>query len=59
MTRPRATLIGFTSILLWSLLALFTVRSAPVPPLLLNALCFGIGGIIGLGWVLWSGAGAA
>jgi len=52
MTRPRATAIGFTAILLWSLLALFTVGSAPVPPFLLNALCFGIGGSIGLLWTL-------
>jgi hypothetical protein len=28
---------------MWSLLALFTIGSAPVPPFLLNALCFGIG----------------
>ena len=52
MTRPRATAIGFTAILLWSLLALFTIGSAPVPPFLLNALCFGIGGSIGLIWTL-------
>lgn len=56
MTRPRATLIGFTAILLWSLLALFTVGSAPVPPFLLNALCFALGGAIGLVW-LWQGKG--
>jgi drug/metabolite transporter (DMT)-like permease len=56
MTRAKATSIGFTAIVLWSLLALFTVGSAPVPPFLLNALCFGIGGMIGLVWV-WRGAG--
>jgi drug/metabolite transporter (DMT)-like permease len=50
MTRPRATAIGFVAVLLWALLALFTVGSAPTPPLLLNALCFGIGGAIGLIW---------
>jgi drug/metabolite transporter (DMT)-like permease len=55
MTRRRATLIGFSAILLWSLLALFTVGSAPVPPLELNALCFAIGGAIGLGWTLARG----
>jgi len=32
MTRARATLVGFSAILLWSLLALFTVGTAPVPP---------------------------
>jgi drug/metabolite transporter (DMT)-like permease len=51
MTRRAATFTGFTAVLLWALLALFTVGSAPVPPLLLNALTFTIGGIIGLGWV--------
>jgi drug/metabolite transporter (DMT)-like permease len=55
MTRTRATLIGSTAILLWSLLALFTVGTAPVPPLLLNALCFGLGGLVGLGWIAASG----
>jgi drug/metabolite transporter (DMT)-like permease len=28
-----------------------TIGSAPVPPFLLNALCFGIGGAIGLVWI--------
>lgn len=56
MSRNRATLIGFSAILLWSLLALFTVGSAPVPPFQLNALCFAIGGTLGLIWV-WRGAG--
>jgi drug/metabolite transporter (DMT)-like permease len=51
MPRLKATTIGFTAILLWSLLALFTVGSAPVPPLQLNAMCFGIGGTIGLIWM--------
>lgn len=51
MSRNKATLIGFSAIALWALLALFTVGSAPVPPLLLNALCFAIGGAIGLVWV--------
>lgn len=55
MTRKRATAIGFTAVLLWSFLALFTVGSAPVPPLQLNAICFGIGGTIGLIWTHFSG----
>ncbi|GLS87533.1 membrane protein [Cypionkella aquatica] len=58
MTKTKATLIGFTAIAMWSLLALFTIGSAPVPPLLLNALCFGIGGAIGLIWTA-TGAGLA
>jgi drug/metabolite transporter (DMT)-like permease len=55
MTQPRATLIGFTAILLWALLALFTVGTAPTPPFLLNALCFGLGGTLGLIWTAASG----
>ena len=50
MSRNKATAIGVTAILMWALLALFTIGSAPVPPFLLNALCFGIGGLIGLAW---------
>ena len=51
MSRNQATLIGFSAIALWALLALFTVGSAPVPPLQLNAICFAIGGGLGLIWV--------
>jgi len=50
MTKGKATAIGFSAVLMWSLLALLTIGSAPVPPLLLNALCFGIGGALGLVW---------
>ncbi|MCU0902934.1 MAG: EamA family transporter [Tabrizicola sp.] len=57
MTKARATLIGFTAVLMWSLLALLTIGSAPVPPLLLNAICFGIGGLIGLVWTARAGFG--
>lgn len=55
MTRSRATAIGFTAVLMWALLALFTIGSAPVPPFLLNALTFGIGGTLGLIWTLRNG----
>ncbi|OUS38286.1 EamA family transporter [Rhodobacterales bacterium 56_14_T64] len=55
MTRSRATAIGFVAVLLWSLLALLTVGSAPTPPLLLNAICFSIGGTLGLIWTAASG----
>ncbi len=57
MTKGRATLIAFTAILMWSLLALLTIGSAPVPPFLLNALCFAIGGVIGLVWTARQGFG--
>lgn len=55
MTTTRATAIGFTAVLMWSLLALFTIGSSPVPPFLLNALTFGIGGTLGLIWTLRNG----
>ncbi|MBM1310573.1 EamA family transporter [Sulfitobacter mediterraneus] len=56
MTRPQATAIGFVAVLLWALLALFTVGSAPTPPFLLNTLCFAIGGTLGLIWATATGA---
>lgn len=52
MTQGKATAIGFTAILMWALLALLAIGSAPVPPFLLNALCFGIGGGLALIWVM-------
>ncbi|MEP1330241.1 EamA family transporter [Pseudophaeobacter sp.] len=55
MTRSKATAIGFIAVLLWALLALLTVGSAPVPPLLLNAICFTIGGTLGLIWTARTG----
>lgn len=55
MTRLRATFIGFIAVLLWALLALFTVGTAPTPPLQLNAICFTIGGTIGLIWTARTG----
>lgn len=58
MTRSRATATGFLAVLLWALLALLTVGTAPVPPFLLNALTFGIGGVLGLGWIAATGGGA-
>lgn len=55
MTRSRATATGFVAVLLWALLALLTVGTAPVPPFLLNALTFGIGGVLGLIWIAVTG----
>jgi drug/metabolite transporter (DMT)-like permease len=57
MTRAQATATGFSAILMWSLLALLTIGSAPVPPFLLNAICFAIGGGLGLAWTLRRGLG--
>ncbi|MBW4710579.1 EamA family transporter [Roseobacter sp. YSTF-M11] len=55
MTKNRATLTGFAAVVLWALLALLTVGSAPTPPLLLNTICFAIGGSCGLIWTYFSG----
>jgi drug/metabolite transporter (DMT)-like permease len=56
MNRTAATATGFVAVLLWSLLALFTVGSTPTPPLLLNTLSFGIGGGVGLIWAIVTGS---
>ncbi|RVT82218.1 EamA family transporter [Rhodobacteraceae bacterium CCMM004] len=58
MTRARATAVGFGAVLLWALLALFTVGTEPVPPLQLNAMAFGLGGLVGLAWVARTGGWA-
>ena len=55
MTKGMATLVGFIAVLLWGVLALLTVGSAPTPPFLLNAICFAIGGALGLVWTAVSG----
>lgn len=55
MSRGKATAVGFTAVLLWALLALFTIGSTPVPPFLLNAICFAIGGMIGVIWTVATG----
>src|SRR5262245_60398466 len=44
----RATLIGFSAVVMWSLLALLTDASGDVPPFLLSAICFAIGTCVGL-----------
>ncbi len=44
----RATLIGFTAILMWSFLALFTAASGTMPPFQLSAICFAIGSLPGI-----------
>lgn len=48
MTVLAATLTGAGAILLWATLATLTSLTGQVPPLLLNALTFGIGGLVGL-----------
>jgi drug/metabolite transporter (DMT)-like permease len=55
----RATLIGFTAILLWSTLALLTAGSGTVPAFQLAAMTFLIGGLAGLVFVARSQRGFA
>lgn len=51
MTRAQATATGFVAVLLWALLAVLTVGTAPMPPLLLTSVTFAIGGGLGLIWL--------
>lgn len=44
----RATLIGFSAIAMWALLALLTAGSGAVPPFQLSAMTFAIGTTVGL-----------
>ena len=44
----RATLIGFSAVAMWALLALLTDASGDVPPFLLSAITFAIGTGVGL-----------
>lgn len=61
MTPSTATLIGLTSILMWSLLAALTVATGKIPPFQLAAMTFAIGAMIGPlmwlkrpeGWGAW------
>jgi drug/metabolite transporter (DMT)-like permease len=60
MSTRAATLIGFTAVLLWSLLALFTAASGTVPPFQLAAMTFAVGGGLGaLSWLARPGQAAA
>jgi drug/metabolite transporter (DMT)-like permease len=52
MTRRRATLIGFTAILMWGGLALLTTLAGPVPPFQLVAMAFAVPGLASL--ALWT-----
>src|SRR3954469_11073736 len=53
-----ATLIGFTAILMWSLLSLLTVASGAVPPFQLAAMTFALGGALGAATWLFRPAAA-
>jgi drug/metabolite transporter (DMT)-like permease len=45
LTRPTATLIGFSAVLLWSLLAFLTAASGTMPAFQLTAITFAVGGL--------------
>lgn len=59
MPGTRATLVGSVAILMWSLLALFTVATGTIPPFQLNAMAFAVGGCAGLIWAAARGRLAA
>jgi drug/metabolite transporter (DMT)-like permease len=44
----RATLVGFSAVAMWALLALFTDASGEVPPFQLSAMAFAIGAAVGV-----------
>ena len=57
MHRSTATLIGFTAVLMWALLALMSAASGAVPPFQLAAMTFLIGGLMGAAtWPFRTGA---
>jgi drug/metabolite transporter (DMT)-like permease len=53
MSSRAATFIGFSAILMWSLLSLLTVASGRVPPFQLAAMTFAVGGGLGAATWLW------
>ena len=55
--RRRATLIGFTAVLMWASLALLTTLSGAVPPFQLLAMTFAIATAIGVAAAVARGAG--
>ncbi len=59
MTVRKASAIGFGAVALWAMLALLSVAAGPVPPFQLSAICFTIGGMIGLAWMAVAGHGLA
>jgi len=55
MTRSQATVIGLSAVAMWATLGLFGAGSGAVPPFLLNALCFGLSGVLAVLWLARSG----
>jgi drug/metabolite transporter (DMT)-like permease len=58
-TQLRATLIGFSAVLMWSFLSVLTVASGTMPPFQLAAVTFAIGGGIGAASFLFRPGAAA
>jgi drug/metabolite transporter (DMT)-like permease len=57
MSKSGATLVGFTAVLTWGLLAFFSKLAGNVPPLQLTAMAFTIGGLMGVAsWPFRPGA---
>lgn len=57
MSKTRATLVGFTAVLTWGLLAFFSKLAGDVPPLQITAMAFTIGGLVGVAsWPFRPGA---
>jgi drug/metabolite transporter (DMT)-like permease len=57
MTRAQATLIGFTAVLTWGLLAFFSKLAGDIPPLQITSMAFTIGGLVGVAsWPFRPGA---
>jgi drug/metabolite transporter (DMT)-like permease len=48
MKHTTTTLVGFTAVLMWALLALFSAASGKVPPFQLAAMTFAIGTLVGV-----------
>lgn len=57
MSRTRATALGFAAVAMWALLAPLTTFAGPIPPFQLTAMCFALGGGLGLVRLLASGPG--
>jgi drug/metabolite transporter (DMT)-like permease len=47
LSRNRATFVGFTAVLMWAVLALFSTAANAIPPFQLAAMSFLIGGVLG------------
>jgi drug/metabolite transporter (DMT)-like permease len=57
MSRSISTLIGFTAILTWAVLALLSTIAGPIPPFQLAAITFFLGGMVGVvSWPFRPGA---